>query len=184
MKLQLVGQETVREGVMPYEEFYQRYWQQSVYYLQKKGMRSAEAEDLASQAFLYCYQHYDRYDPSKASLQSWLYMVLNSRWKNYLRDRKQHVDIDDYTNLIQDERSAMEQAMMLSSVRSQLARALRALPDGQRKVVILSKFQQKSAAEIALMTGMTPGNVRTTLSRGMARLEAEFLRIRQEEDEL
>lgn len=54
-----------------------------------------DAEDLTEEAFVYCYRRYADYDPGKSALSTWLYLVVNSRIKNYYRDRKEAVDLEE-----------------------------------------------------------------------------------------
>lgn len=47
-----------------------------------------------------------------------------------------------------------------------IGRIVDSLPEGQREVVRLSAFDERSNEEIAELTGYSPGNVRQLLSRG------------------
>ena len=134
---------------------------------------------MCSEAFFYCFDHYDSYDPEKSSVSTWLYLVINSRLKNYYRDKKHHVDIDELQNILPDDSDSMEQAVYLQQLRDLLARAIESLPETQQKIVIMSYYQQKTSAQIAEELGMTPGNVRVQLSRALDKLEkqCQFLKI-------
>jgi len=54
--------------------------------------------------------------------------------------------------------------------RGQLAAALRQLPRRQREVLVLRYYADLSVAEIAETLGISPGNVRACISRGLAAL--------------
>jgi RNA polymerase sigma-70 factor (sigma-E family) len=56
--------------------------------------------------------------------------------------------------------------------RGQLAAALRQLPRRQREVLVRRYYADLSAAEIAQTLGISPGNVRACMSRGLAALAA------------
>jgi RNA polymerase sigma-70 factor (sigma-E family) len=56
--------------------------------------------------------------------------------------------------------------------RGELAAALRLLPRRQREVLVLRYYADLSAAEIAQTLGISPGNVRACMSRGLAALAA------------
>lgn len=58
--------------------------------------------------------------------------------------------------------------------RLQLAAELRKLPRRQREVLVLRYYAGLSATEIAATLGISAGNVRACLSRGLARLAAEI----------
>ena len=159
---------------MTYDEFYKTYYHSVLKYLRGKCANYADAEDLTSQVFIYCYQNFSKYDPQKASITSWVYMIANSRFKNYCRDRKVYADIDEIGQFIPDENNSLEAAIELDEMREEIARALLKLSDVQRMVVVLSYFKNMSAAEIGEMLDMKPGAVRTCLSRALDKMESDL----------
>lgn len=162
----------------PFEQVFEAYYSKVLFYLIKKTGTREEAEDLCSEAFIYCLDHYDSYDPEKSALSTWIYLVVNSRLKNYYRDRKSHVDMDELSNVLPDEGEDMERAIYLEQMRAQLAKAIATLPERQQKIVIMSYFQQKSSNEIAAELGMTAGNVRVQLTRALDKLEVQCQSLR------
>ena len=67
---------------------------------------------------------------------------------------------------------------LLTADRLQPAAALRKLPRRQHEVLVLRYYADLSVTEIAATLGISAGNARACLSRGLARLAAE---IREEE---
>lgn len=57
-----------------------------------------------------------------------------------------------------------------AELREAIARALADLGSREREIVVLSRFHEMSRAEIAAVTGLSPGSVSNLLSIGMARL--------------
>lgn len=163
-----------KNAEMTYEDFYAEYHGKILRYLTAKCGRRVDAEDLTSQVFLYCYQNFSRYDPAKSSAASWVYMIANSRFKNYCRDRRVFADIDEVGQFIPDDGNDIDAAIMLDELRDSIACALLRLPERQRMIVVLRYFRNMSAAEIGGMLGMEPGNVRVQLSRALDRLETEL----------
>ena len=84
----------------PFEDLYRQYWSGMLFYCIRKTGDRENAEDLVSDTFLYCFDHYDSFDPGKSAVSTWLYMVLNSRIKNYYRDRRESVDLTTLENLL------------------------------------------------------------------------------------
>lgn len=154
-----------------FEQVYTQYYPRILSYVRSKLDDPQDAEDLCSDAFFYCFDQYEQYDPEKSAISTWLYLIVNSRIKNYYRDHKAHVDIDDYMNIIPDEGDDMDQSIYLEQLRGVLAKAIAALPEKQKKVVILRYFKQQSSSEIAAQLGLTPGNVRVLLTRALDKLE-------------
>lgn len=163
---------------MLYETFYKTFYQQIKQYLQAKGLQSADAEDLCGQIFLYCYQHFHEYNDQKASIGSWLFLITNSRLKNYWRDRKQNVSIDDLRDVLPDEGSDVERASQLDSLRQDVAMALLSLPELQRTIVIFRHFQGMNTNDVSLQLNMTPGAVRAQLCRAMDKLKNHLEALR------
>ena len=156
----------------PFEELYAGYYSNVLFYTLRKIGNREDAEDLTSDVFLYCYDHYDEYDPEKSAVTTWLYMVVNSRIKNYYRDHRQHTDISELENILEADGEEAERGVYLQQLRDMMAGALDKLPERQRQVVILKYFRDKSSAEIAEIMGISSGNARVLLSRALDSLEA------------
>ena len=161
-------------GHAAFEAFYEKYFNTALYYTAKKVRSIQDAEDLVCDAFFYCYDHFSSYDESRASLGTWLYMILNSRIKNYYRDSKQYTDLDELREILPDGSNYMEQAVELEANRRMLAEGLNTLSETQRRIVILRYFQGCSTAETARQLQITEGNVRTQLSRALDKMRKYF----------
>lgn len=157
-----------------FEEVYEKYYSGMFAYIYKKVASREDAEDLTGEVFLYCFDHYDSYEPEKSAVSTWLYLVANSRIKNYYRDKKPNVDISTLENLLSEERDDMEKAVFLQQLRAKLAEALEELPERQQKIIILRYFKERSFEDIASELDITPGYVRVLLSRGLDRLKGEM----------
>ena len=157
-----------------FEYYYNSLYNQAYGYILKKVIDRYTAEDILMDAFLSCYQKFDQFDPQKASFQTWLYVVINNKLKNYYRDRKEYDNIDDcmeYSDTFEDEFIAAES---FADMRTALANALETLPEPQKTIVIMKYFKNKQAAEIGTVLGLSPGNVRVQLTRAMSKLRDYF----------
>ena len=157
-----------------FESVYEECYQPLLHYLYKKTGRMQDAEDLTSETFLYCYRSYDSYDPAKSKASTWVYLVANSRLKNYYRDKREHVEISELENLLRAEETDMERAAWLEQLRVFLADKLECLPERQQQIIALRFFQEKDYDEIADTLGITAGNARVLLSRAIDRLRKEM----------
>ena len=160
-----------RKDKPTFEEFYESNFPKVVQYIRKKLDNLHDAEDLASEIFIYCYSHYDNYDPEKSSLNTWLYLIVNSRIKNYYRDSKSYVDLETVAGVLPDETIDMDACIYLENLQEGLKRAMEKLPERQRKIVFMRYFEERSSAEIAEILGISPVNVRVQLSRALDALE-------------
>lgn len=159
---------------LSFTDFYQKYYNNVVGYLSHRVANRQDAEDIASQVFMYCYQNWDKYDDTKSSLQSWLYLIVKSRWKNYMRDKKPYEDIDDFREVLHDGKDFAEQAAELDSIRVRMAKALSALSEQQRNVVVLRYFKEMTDAEIALALQLSVVNVRVIAHRALHKMEGSL----------
>ncbi len=156
-----------------FQAFYSCYFNKVKQFLMKKGMKLQDAEDLSQEAFQYCYKNWDRFDPQKASRKTWLFLVVSSRWKNYCRDRKIQVDIDDYANQIPDG-TDLQQAVWVEQIREEISAGLAKLPENQRRAVVLRHIECWDCNKIAKVLGISEGNARILIYRGLRKLEKEL----------
>ncbi len=98
-------------------------------------------------------------------------MVARSRWKNYCRDHRDNDNIDDYERILPANVNDMERAVWITEVRQELAQALTGLSDNQRQAIILRYWGGKDDQEIAAVLGLSAGNVRVLIHRGIHKLE-------------
>ena len=159
------------KDVPSYEEFYISYYERTVRYINRKIGNLDNAQDIASDVFLYCYTHFDDYDPSKSSIMTWLYLIVNSRIKNYYRDTKKHVDIDELAGILPSDESDMDACILLEQMKTRLYQAISLLPERQQAIVRMSYFEGRNSKDIANALGITPVNVRVLLSRALKVLE-------------
>lgn len=136
---------------------------------------SYDAEDLTSNVFLKAYNAFDRYDPTKASAKTWLYVIAQNVLKNYYRDRKVNASVEEYSNTLSEtDRDITYEAVLLQESRDILAKALNALSDRERLIIIHKYFNDKSSEEIAQELKISSGNVRIIVSRALKKLKDIF----------
>ncbi len=159
---------------LSYEQVYEKYYFDVFRFLYKRINNRQEAEDLTSEVFLYCYKNYDRYDPGKSAISTWLFLVAKSMLKTYYRDRKQSLNISDFEEWLLADDFDMERAVYLDQLRSFLGTQIKLLPEKYQQVVIMRYFQEKEFDEIAQVLNTTPGNVRVILTRAISKLKASL----------
>lgn len=163
-----------KKEIPTYEEFYESNYTRVLYYVKNKISSVEDAEDLTSEIFIYCYRHFDDYDPEKSSLTTWLYLIVNSRIKNYYRDHVSNVDYEAVCDTIQDMNIDLDQGVYLEQLHNTLMHAIKTLPERQQKIIYMSYFQNMQSDEIAQVLGLTPGNVRVLLSRAIDKLSKTY----------
>ncbi len=155
----------------PFDEVYQSWYQRVLRYIYKKVGNLHDAEDIAGDVFLYCWDHYDNYDPDKSKISTWLFLVAGSRIKNHYRDAKSTVPFDSLINMASDDCVDMDECLYWEAVFARVEQAIGQLDERKQKIIRMKYFEGKTGDEIADILGTTPGNVRVLLSRAINTLE-------------
>lgn len=134
--------------------------------------RAEDAEDLTQEIFLRIYRHFGSFD-GRSALKTWVYRVaLNHCRTNFGRKRfftlrlREESDDDEESVLLAD-RGRDPEALSLARDRSeQVHAALQRLQPKFREAVILRDLEELSYEEIAELTGVNIGTVRSRIARG------------------
>jgi RNA polymerase sigma factor (sigma-70 family) len=138
-----------------------------------------EALDAAQEVFLKAFRHAAAAEP-RGLLFTWIYRIAVNHCLNRLRRRKLVHFLalgggsEDEERTFDPPRSAPDPAATLEARErwARTRRALDALPESQRTVVILAKFEGLRQREIAELLGITEGAVESRLVRALRRLAA------------
>jgi RNA polymerase sigma-70 factor (ECF subfamily) len=141
-----------------------------------------EARDAAQEVFLKAYRNAADVRP-QGQVYTWLYRIAVNHCLNKLRRRKlvrflrwesRDAREEDGAPAFDPPDDAADPASALAARRRWHAtrRALAALPEGQRAVVVLVRFEGLSYRQAASVLGITEGAVESRLVRAMRRLEA------------
>jgi RNA polymerase sigma-70 factor (ECF subfamily) len=119
------------------------------------------AEDAAQETFVRAWKHLDKYQP-KAAFRNWLYKIALNNAHNLLRRERNTVDVDDYLAI--DKRPGPEQLVERSERSLIIQRAVMALPEASRSVLILREYEDLSYRDIADTLEIPVGTVMSRLS--------------------
>jgi RNA polymerase sigma factor (sigma-70 family) len=174
----LVGR--ARDGdVEAYAILIQRY-QPLVVGLAALVMRnSADADDVAQEAFLKAYYALDRFRPG-ASFKAWLVRIVVNEARNTGAAAKRRVELHGRFREVASRTPASvsaEETALANEQRSALLAALDRLRDDDRAVLVFRYVFDLSEAEMAEALGCSPGTVKSRLSRALARLRGDLKRV-------
>ena len=130
-----------------------------------------DAEDLTQSTFV---KALDKFDSFKVgtNCRAWLLQILRHQWIDRLRHQRvvgTEVPLDE--TLIDEQHSIKETTwsdakdLLENFSDEQIIRALAALPDDQRLALFLADVEQLSQEEIAEITGVAVGTVKSRTSR-------------------
>ncbi|HSL84011.1 MAG TPA: sigma-70 family RNA polymerase sigma factor [Thermoanaerobaculia bacterium] len=133
----------------------------------------ADAEEVVQEAFLHLWRQAGRYDPSRASVPTWLALVTRSRAIDRLRTRgvvdRAHAAAGKEAG--PGHASGDGAARVLHAERAKRVRAeLAAIPEEQRRVLELAFFEGLTQAEIAERIDIPLGTVKTRTLLAMKKL--------------
>ena len=135
-----------------------------------------EAEDIVQETFLRVYQHKNNFDP-KYCFSTWIYTIALNLAKNNLR-RKKKVK---FLELFDLEETSEEPAVTPGRVAlgPWIEKEIEKLPEKYRTAFLLREMDQLPYEEIAEITGVPTGTVKSRVNRARMIL-AESLRPKKE----
>ena len=137
---------------------------------------SEAATDVTQEAFIKAYKSIRQY--RGGSFKAWLLRIVTNTCYDHLRARQRRptVSLDDMLEdperapqLIHDYEGPESHALR-SELGDFIQKAIAALPEDQRTVLILSDIEGFSYQEIAEVTGTELGTVKSRLSRGRSKM--------------
>lgn len=144
-------------------------------------MNSAEAEEVAQDAFTKIWVKAREYDGSRAAFATWLHRIVVNLCLDRIRQRKYH-DGDDALATVADERDSAE---ILAGNREEadLVRdAVALLPEQQRLAVSLCYFEEYTNPEAAKMMGMHIKALEGLLVRARKTLRTKLEKLKEARD--
>lgn len=135
-----------------------------------------QAADVAQDAFIAAYRHLPGL---RGEFRPWLMRIVANACRDVLRSQKRRpsvsldmtMDDDDAPALqIADTTAGPEEQLLRREMQQTIATALHTIPVDQREVIILSDIEGLSYQEIADITGINIGTVKSRLNRARLRL--------------
>ena len=117
-----------------------------------------DAQELTQDTFLRAFDHIDSYDPSKASLSTWLCRIAYRLTLDFLKRRRPMIVSIEDTSVWQTDISDEALETELSTGREENIERLQMLmddlPDDERMLLTLYYFEDRPLTEIAYITGI------------------------------
>ena len=132
----------------------------------------SDAEDLLQDTWLKALKHYNKYDDSKP-FDKWLYSICVNTYKNTLssaffkkrkcfkNDEEERIFFNSIADVTDDNREAY----------IELHKAIRSLSKKHRIVIVLYYFKDYSITEIARITNIPEGTVKSRLSTARSQIK-------------
>jgi RNA polymerase sigma factor (sigma-70 family) len=131
-----------------------------------------DAEEAAQETFVRAWRHASAYDPRRGAVATWLLTIARNVSIDMLRVRRPDpIDpggIASFEMTLLNRRSDEQKPSVEDA--DLLRTALRALPEEQRRAVVLATFYGRTAREIGEMDGVPIGTVKTRIRAAMSKL--------------
>ena len=148
------------------ETLYAQYSSKVMGYIHARIRSRADAEDICSDVFEKVQRKLPDFDPSKASVSTWIFTITRNTVIDHYRRTKPSEELDE--NLSDD--SELDADILNSETLSELADALRALPEEMRDIIVLRYYDGKPLTEIADLMGLSYGAVKLRHQAALAEL--------------
>ena len=145
-----------------------------LYALASAILRSAEdTEEIVCETYAYAWANASRFDASRANALGWLLMLCRSRALDRLRQRRATANALDIAAMRHADNSGADQpfdVLSLMQQRSKVHAALSQLTPERRHLVSLAFLQGLSHQEIADVTRLPLGTVKSHVRRALTQL--------------
>jgi RNA polymerase sigma-70 factor (ECF subfamily) len=140
-----------------------------------------EIEDLAQEVFLKVFRALGKFDPSRAKFTTWVYTFVRNHCFDVLKRRRIATTTltpkspDEPARDFADRRELMPvQDAENQELGRRIGEALAMLGEDQRMVFVLREYESLDYSEIAEITGVNEGTVKSRLSRAKESLRQQL----------
>jgi RNA polymerase sigma-70 factor (ECF subfamily) len=149
--------------------------------------RQAIAEDLVHEVFLRMIRYRHTYQTNDSdreranhAFEAWMYRIARNTLADHARKHRLEVTPGDELEEVESGRPSAAETIAKKEDLALLYRALRALPEDKRELLILTRFQGLSYDQVARVVGCEPGTVKTRVFRTMKQLGEIFTDMQKE----
>lgn len=143
-------------NVPDWDEIYSRFSGKVMGYISARVRIRADAEDLCAAVFEKAYLKYDAFDASKASLSTWIFTITRNTVIDHFRRTHPTEELDE--NL--SDKTELDEDLLQQETLSELAAALRKMPEELQDIVVLTYYDGKPLTEVAKIMHLSYGAVK------------------------
>lgn len=133
------------------------------------------ADDVAQEAMVRAWRHAGAFDGRRGSVTTWLLAITRNLSIDALRAARAKPASDDVLiAALPSTGDLPADASVSADELRRVARALDAIPDEQRRALLLSRLRGMTAAELARVEGIPLGTAKTRIRTALLRLRADL----------
>jgi RNA polymerase sigma-70 factor, ECF subfamily len=151
-----------------------RHMQRALRFAESIVRNTAEADDIAQEAFLRVWRNASGFDPDRARFSTWFNRIVVNLAIDYARkprnDPARNEPIEEHLEIPADGESALAR-LLVKEQQQAMAKALACLPERQRAAIALFHFEDLSARECAETMGLNGKAFESLLHRARCALK-------------
>jgi RNA polymerase sigma-70 factor (ECF subfamily) len=173
---ELISEFQINNNTEAYEQLVKRYKDPLVNFVYRFVGDKDVSSDIVQDTMIRFYLNKDSYK-SFAKFSTWIYTIATNLAKNELKRRKRKklfsIDTDeDEQGVIIKDKAALPDVLADSEIKNKIIeKALSKVKEVYREVVVLRDIQDLSYEEIAEITGLSIGTVKSRINRGRTQLQ-------------
>lgn len=137
-------------------------------YLIKSGADGTTAEECAQDVMTTLWRKADQFDPARASVSTWVFTIARNRRIDMLRRDRRPEPEDLFWG--PEHEPEQSEVIELQQETARLVKAIAALPQNQRKLIEQAYFGDMTQSEIAQITGLPLGTIKSRIRLALDRL--------------
>lgn len=149
-------------------------------------LRMGHARDVGEDLVQTVFERIIKYRQSfrgELAFRAWMYQIARNVQADYYRQRPRFVP-DDFT-LLEDlgdlSEPPVSQGLERENQLVQLEKSLERLPDDQREILLLTRYQRLKYIEVGAILGCSEGAVKQKVLRALQQLRIIFFKLEQSE---
>lgn len=147
-------------------------------YVRRLGVDAGASDDLVQDVMLTVWRRAGQFDPSKASVSTWIFAIARNRRIDLARrERRPELDRHD-PSLVPDATADADDAVLSNQQGEMLRGAVARLPAEQAQLLKLAYFEDKSQSEIAHQLDLPLGTVKSRIRLAMQKLRDQLSELR------
>ena len=156
---------------------YETYYPLVYNYVFYRLLNKHDTEDMVSVIFMKVMNNLSAYDPTRASLKTWIYRIADNALIDMYRKRKNALSMDEENLGLENTLSVAfddQYDEIANPTRKAIFKALSTLKERDRTFIYQKYFEHRTNRDIARELNMNESTVAAVLARARARLKTEL----------